>query len=135
MITQSITNPLGLSVFGSALLRVAPDVADITVSVSSLHAKPVEAFDKTKKRARAVRSFLESANVGDVQSSRTSLYQEWEGYSNKRVRGDYVARVTFNVILDDLDRVEEVVSGVVEAGVNEVDGVNFQSRELRQYRM
>ena len=32
----------------------------------------------------------------------------------------YSARVTFSVLLTDLDRMEEILVGVVDAGVNEV---------------
>jgi hypothetical protein len=39
----TIENPFGISVFGSALLRVSPDPATITAAITRLEAKPSEA--------------------------------------------------------------------------------------------
>jgi uncharacterized protein YggE len=133
--TQSIKNPLGLNVFGSALLRVAPDVASITLSVATTQKKPHAAFEETRTIAHAVRAFLAKSKVDDVQSSRIALSQEKE-YDGGRWRFQgYTARVSFNVILDDLDRVEEIICGAIDAGVNEIDSVAFQTRQLKEHRV
>lgn len=133
--SQSIKNPIGLNVFGSALLRVVPDVASINLSVSATQMQPTAAFAETRKNARAVREYFANANVNDVQSSRITLSQEWEYSGGRRKRQGYTARVVFNVVLDDLDRVEEIICGAVDVGANEIGDVNFQSRQLKQHRV
>ena len=37
---QAITNPFGITVFGSSVSRVAPDIASIRAAVSVLEPKP-----------------------------------------------------------------------------------------------
>ena len=49
--TQSIKNPIGLNVFGSALIRVTPDVASMNLSVTETQKKPKAAFEGTRKNA------------------------------------------------------------------------------------
>ena len=132
--TQSIKNPIGLNVFGSALIRVAPDVASVNLSVTATQKNPKGAFEEARKNARSVREYFASAMVNDVQSSRIMLSQEWNYSGGSRQRQGYTARVTFNVVLNDLDRIEEIICGAVDAGANEVGDVNFQSRQLKQYR-
>ncbi len=124
----------GLNVFGSALIRVAPDVASINLSVSATQKKPKAAFEETRKGAKAVRKYFSSANVEEVQSSRISLAQAYEYSGGRRHRDGYTARVSFNVVLEDLDRVEEVICGAVDAGANEIVSVDFQSRQLKEQR-
>ena len=133
--SQSIKNPLGVNVFGSALLRVVPDVASIDISVTHTQVKPNDAFQETRTVAHAVRQFFADTQVDDVQSSRITLSQEWEYISGRRRRQGYTARVTFNVILDDLDRIEEVICGAVDVGANEIGDVEFQTRQLKQHRI
>ena len=131
---QSIKNPIGLNVFGSALIRVAPDAASMNLSVTATQKKPKNVFEEVRKNARSVREYLAAANVTDVQSSRIMLSEEWDYSSGRRQRQGYTARVTFNVVLDDLDRIEEVICGAVDVGANEIGDVDFQSRQLKQYR-
>ena len=82
--SQSIKNPIGVNVFGSALLRVEPDVALINLSVAVTEKKPDVAFEETRAKAREVREFFAKAMVKDVQSSRITLSQEWEYDDGRR---------------------------------------------------
>lgn len=133
--SQSIRNPVGLNVFGSALLRVAPDVAAIHFSVATTDEKPAAAFEQTRATAGDVREFLVGAEVDDVQASRITLAEEWDYSGGRRRRRGYTSRISFHVILDDLDRIEDVVCGSVDAGVNEIGSVEFQTRQLQQVRV
>jgi uncharacterized protein YggE len=46
----------------------------------------------------------------------------------------YAAHVGFEIILRDLDRIEPILVGVVNAGANEIGSVDFQTTKLREYR-
>ena len=65
---QSIQRPVGVSVFGSALLRVAPDRVSVCSTVVPRQRRPADAFREARAGAQAVRQFLERAGVADVQS-------------------------------------------------------------------
>ena len=132
--TQSIKNPIGLNVFGSALLRVAPDVASIHLSVTATQAQPKDAFEETRTNARAVREYFAAANVSDVRSSRITLSELWDYSGSHRKRQGYTARVSFNIVSADLERIEEIICGAVDVGANEIGKVDFQSRQLKHYR-
>ena len=134
-VSQAIPSPQGLSVFGSALIRVAPDVASLTFSASRQQKKPRAAFEETRSAAAAIRAFLDKSNVGDVQASRVTLSQQWDYVGGKPKPGGYVAKASFNVLLDDLDQLEAILSGVVDAGANEITEVSFQSRTLKEHRV
>jgi uncharacterized protein YggE len=131
---QAIQTPLGVTVFGSALLRVSPDIASINFVVSSLEPHPKNAFTKTRSDVQRVRAYLTQAAIDDVQSSHiklTSVYRYVQG--EEQFQG-YSANVTFHVLMRDLDRLEELLSGIVDAGVNNIKSVDFQSTRLKEFR-
>jgi hypothetical protein len=47
---QAVTNPFGITVFGSSIRRVPPDIASIKAAVSVLEQKPADAFSVSKKK-------------------------------------------------------------------------------------
>src|SRR5262245_23708420 len=71
----------GVKVFGSAVVRVAPDTASIIVAVSRLEQKPEAAFSKAREGAQGVTAYLHKAGVKDFGSSRVTLSQEYR-YTN-----------------------------------------------------
>jgi uncharacterized protein YggE len=133
-VSQAIKSPFGVSSFGSALIRVAPDLASVSFSATRLQKTPAAAFKETRAAAQAVRQFLDKTGVKDVQASRITLSQQWNFSGGVRRSEGYSAKASFHVVLDNLDQLEEVLAGVVGAGANEIDAVVFQSRQLKEFR-
>jgi uncharacterized protein YggE len=124
----------GVKVFGSAILRVEPDVASLQFSVGRKAKQPKDAFRDTRQAVRGVRAYLDQAGVGEVAASRITLSQTFEYSGGKQTPTGYLARVSFNVLLADLDRMEEILVGVVDAGSNEIGSVEFQTTRLKEHR-
>jgi uncharacterized protein YggE len=57
---------------------------------------------------------------------------QWTNGENRFV--GYRAHIGFNVILRDMDRVDAVLSGLIEAGAHEVTSVSFQTTRLKELR-
>ena len=136
VIQQSIRTPLGVTVFGSHVLRVDPDYAVATVTVNRTAAQPAEAFAKTREATDAVRAALRNAGLADknVQSSLVTLQTVF-----KHVAGDsqfvgHRASVQFQVVIEQLDELQPLLSGMVEGGADTVHSVTFQTRKLRELR-
>jgi uncharacterized protein YggE len=124
----------GVKVFGSAILRVEPDVASLQFAVSRQAKQPRDAFHQTHQAVRGVRTYLAQAGAGDVAASRITLSRTYEHSSGRQQPTGYAARVGFNILLSDLDRMEEILIGVVDAGANEIGYVDFQTTRLREHR-
>lgn len=133
-ISQTIHNPVGINVFGSALIRVEPDFASLNFSVSHLAQHPKDAFREVRAKAQEVRAYLAQAQISEVSSSHISLAEETEYTNGKNRMIGYSAKIAFNVVLRDLSRVEEVLAGIVDAGVNRISAVEFQTSRLREVR-
>ncbi|MBC8071377.1 MAG: SIMPL domain-containing protein [Deltaproteobacteria bacterium] len=135
-VSQSIQRPFGINVFGSSVLRVKPDHAALSFAVTRTHEKPAEAFAAARRAVEDVRAFLASGDLGgpDVQVSRPTLRQAMRGYGDKLEYVGYTARAGFHVHVRDLDRLEAVLAGVVEAGVDLIEGTELRSVKLALLR-
>jgi uncharacterized protein YggE len=135
-VVQSIRNPSGISVFGSYVVRVEPDVVLVTFSVTNTKPEPPAAFAATHEALTSIRAYLRQADVApaEVQSSHVNLSAEHEGYGKERVFLGYQARVSLSVRLTDLRRFEEILAGVVKAGANQIVATEFQTTRLPELR-
>jgi len=104
--------------------------------VSRVTARPAEAFAKTKEAASKVRTFLKGATIDarDVQMTRTILELAVTGFGEKREVLGHRAKVGFLVTLRALDHLEPILVGIVDAGAHAIDGVRFETTELKQLR-
>ena len=131
---QAIRTPFGVTVFGSAISRIAPDLASLKVSVSRLEQKPADAFARARQGSQAVQECLRKARISEFGASRITLAQKHRFIGNEMKFLGYEAKVSFHVVLTELDRVEELLTALVTAGANEVDSVSFETTRLKEVR-
>ena len=127
----AIEHPFGISVFGSALLRVPPDSVTIRATITWLEEKPSDAFAKARKAEQSVSVFLRKAPVRESGLSRISLSQEYRYANNERRSIGYLAWIGLTVVISELDQIERVLSGLVDAGANEITATEFHTVKLR----
>lgn len=125
--SESIENPWGVSVFGAASISAEPDVAKLRVAVRETRDTPKEAFDITRAQAARVREVLRGHGIPDgaVSASRVALKSTWSYSGNKRHFEGYESSAAFVITLRELETLELVLVDVVDAGANQVDGVDF----------
>lgn len=133
-VTRAITSPFGISVFGSSIVRVDPDIASLSFAVSRTEMDPKEAFAEAHEGADSVREFLLQVGVSEIGSSRVSLTQTFS-YSGGEARSvGYDARIVFNVLLRDLEKMESLLAGIVDAGANVISPADLQTSQLKAVR-
>jgi len=131
---QPIVTPFGVSVFGSAIVRVVPDVVVLRFLVSQIKAHPKESFQAARESAQRVQTFLSASGIKEAGSSHISLNEAYRYENNVQKFLGYRAQVEFRVILSELSRLEEILVGAVDAGVNNILSVDFQSKRLKEIR-
>src|SRR5262245_7964827 len=134
-VQQTIQRPFGVNVLGSCVARVKPDFATISFAVTRVAEKPADAFAAARKAVDAVRAFLGRSDVApaDVQGSPATLHHELRGLDAEST-GRHEAVASFVVHLRDLDRLEAVLAGLVDAGVDQIDGVQPRTSKLADVR-
>ncbi len=133
--SQSIDAPWGASVFGAASVDAAPNLARLRVAIAETRPKPGEAFEATRGGVNRIRDVLRGHGIPDtaVSTSRLDLKSSWDYGSKRRFLG-YECTASFVIELRDLDLLEPVLVDVVEAGANEVDGVEFDVSAKKELR-
>jgi uncharacterized protein YggE len=133
-ITQAIESPLGITVFGSFVLRVEPDIASVSFAVSRLMEQPRDAFHQVREGAQRVKTFLAQAKLDDFGASLITLSKTYEHKSGDRQFAGYLARTAFHLVLHDVNIIEEVLAGIIDSGVDELNEVEFQTSRLKAIR-
>jgi uncharacterized protein YggE len=124
----------GIKVFGSAVLRVDPDLVSLRIAVWRQAKQPKDAFRETHHALERVRAYLTQAGIADVAGSHITLSQAYEYVEGRNRPTGYQGQVGLNVLLADLKRLEEVLVGVVDAGANQIAGVEFRTSRLKEFR-
>ena len=120
-----------ISLTGHGEVRMAPDLAIVTIGVMSSAASAREALDANTKAMQAVMASLTGAAIGtrDIQTSNFMVNPRYDyGQNNaqppKVVGYDVSNNVT--VTVRKLDSLGSVLDSVVSAGSNQINGVMFQ---------
>jgi uncharacterized protein len=131
---QAVPNPFGITVFGSAVIRVEPDLASIRASVSAVEQKPAEAFTKARRGGRSVQDYLRTLRDAEFGASRIALTRAFRFTNGSNQFVGYEAKISFRIRLSDLDQVDKITEALVEAGANEIESVSFETSRLREVR-
>lgn len=79
-------------------------------------------------------AFLRNTPVKESGLSRISLAQQYRFTGSEKQPIGYLARIGLTVVLSELDQMEYVVSGLVDAGVNEITSTEFHTTKLKELR-
>lgn len=109
-------------------VKAEPDIADLSVGVTSRGATAAEALASQRARMASTVAALKAEGVAapDIQTSALSLNPQYsdEDRGQRRLTG-YEATNMMSARLRDLKRVGAVVDAVVAAGADRIDGLTF----------
>lgn len=89
-------------------------------------------MDNTSRRILAA---LKAANIDNKDIQTAYLDLQPTSYYEKRVRiNNFTATQSLSVTIRDLSHLDNVMDAVMSAGANRIDGIEYQSSELREYR-
>lgn len=122
-----------ISVSGEGIVKVVPDQVLIKVRVenkgkSAQEVKQLndEAIDQVLKYAKSV-----DIEKKDINTEYVNLNKNYD-YQTKEY--EYVANQSISILLKDLDKYTEFTQGLLTAGINRIDGVEFKSTEIEKHK-
>jgi uncharacterized protein YggE len=133
--------PAQIDVSGSAEIKVAPDEVDLSVSVESRDASLDLAKLQNDQGVAKTLDFLKHNGVKDkdVQTDYVSV----EPVYDPRDRNDYATQTKplfyrvskgIGIKLTDVSSFDGVLTGLIANGVNNVQGIDFRTSDLRKYK-
>ena len=118
-----------ITVTGEGTVQVTPDMATISLGVTTDGSSAAEAMAANSKALQAVIDRLKSAGIEDrdLQTSNLSLNPNWVGYDagqTPKIAG-YVASNMLSVRVRALDTLGTVLDASITDGANTLNGITF----------
>ncbi len=132
-VVSAQNNPIPqVTVTGEGIVRVTPDMATITIGVNNQGNDANEVKKQNDETVDAVIKYLKKANIAkeDYQTQRVYLNRNYD-YDKKKYY--YVANQTITVKLKDLNKYDTLITGLTDVGVNNIQGVEFESSKQKEH--
>lgn len=120
--------PRTVSVNGSGVISLTPDIATISIGVHTEDEDATKAVAENNRQAQAVADALKAFGIDekDIRTQNFSIYPQTQwGKEGERIGIIYVVDNTVKVTVRDLEKIGDVLNAVVEAGANNIYGIAF----------
>ena len=130
------TEPRLITVTGEAEVLVVPDEVVFDLTVQTLNKELRLAKAQSDERLKKLIDLTRRYNVDpkDVQTDYIKLEPRYRGNDESRLFIGYSVRKDLVFTLRDVTRAEELLSEILESGITRVNGVRFQTSQMRKYR-
>jgi uncharacterized protein len=130
------TAPATITVTGEGMTEVAPDLATLSIGVTTTGPTAAEALAANSASLTAVLEKLKAAGIEDrdIQTSNLSVNPNWTGYDSSSSGpkiADYTAMNFVTIKIRKLDGLGAVLDAAVSDGANTVNGLTFGLQDPR----
>jgi hypothetical protein len=125
-----------ITVSGEAVVNVKPDIVIISLGIETSDADINVAKQKNNEIMKKAVAAMKEIGVPekDIQTDYISVAPRWRNESLRDTFLGYFVRNSLVVTLEEAAKVEDLVTRVLQAGVNYINGVDFQAVQFKQYR-
>lgn len=122
-----------ISVSGEGKVKAVPDQAFISVTVETKGTNATSVKKQNDETIEKVIQFIKKIKLPkeDVQTKRISLNPQ---YDYEKKKHNYNATQTLEILLKDLAQYDALMEGLVDAGINRINTVEFKTSQLTQYQ-
>jgi uncharacterized protein YggE len=128
--------PRLITVTGEAEVLVVPDEVVFDLTVQNINREMRVAKTQTDEQLKKLLELTRRYKIDpkDVQTDYIKLEPRYRGNDESRTFIGYAVRKDLVFTLRDVSRAEELLSEVMESGITRVNGVRFQTSQMRKYR-
>jgi len=125
-----------VTVYGTAELKVVPDVVDVSVSVEVRGKDLASTASQQNSRITDAIAMIRKAGVDakDIQTDFTNIAPVYSNSKNGRNFDYFVARKGIAFTLKDTAKYDALMAALIQAGVDRVQSVHFRATDIRKYR-
>ncbi len=121
-------SPEGITVHGHAEIMLKPDIARLTVSVTTNAPHQADAARNNATQATALLKALKAAGIAsdDIQTSGYTVQPQYEyPKDGKQVLNGYQVTNSMDVTIRNLDKIGAIIDKAVQSGATQIDGPNY----------
>jgi hypothetical protein len=133
--SASAPDPGIITVTGDAEVRVVPDEVILTLGIETWDKNLKTAKQQNDTRSSAVINTIQRFGVSPrhIQTGHISVQPVYDDYNRLGLDGYFVRKI-ITVTLKDLAKFEDLLTAAIDAGANNVQGIQFRTTQLRQHR-
>lgn len=128
---QTHNNPPSIDVSGDGVVRVVPDEVTIKVRVEHSANEVKGLKEKNDQVVREVLKFVKKEGIAE-KDIRTEYMNLGKNYDYNTKKYSYTANQSLSIRVQDLSKYESLMSGLLESGINRIDGISFSSSERQK---
>lgn len=126
--TATTTNAVSFSGEGKVVAK--PDIAKVQLSIVTDALTSKAAQDDNSKKSKAVTDYLKKQDIDDkdIKTTGYNIYPQYKypQYGGRPTITGYQVNQSMEVKVHDLDKVSNILDGVVSAGANQVNQLSFE---------
>lgn len=126
MMAQNTLPPNTIDITGEGIVRVVPDEVTINIRVENTGENTKTLKEQNDATISEVLKFLKKMDIAD-KDVRTEYMNLSKNYDYNSKTYTFAANQSLSVKLRDLKKYEQVMKGLIDTGINRIDGVNFSS--------
>lgn len=133
LFAQETKQPQGIFVTGEGTVKAVPDEVIIKSQIEHEGVSAGEVKKQNDETVDAVIKYLKGEGIAEkhIKTDYINLNKRYN-YNDKSYT--YVASQAISITLEDLDDYEEIMRGLLENGLNGINGVEFKSSELEKHK-
>jgi len=122
-----------IDVLGVGIVKVTPDEVTIKVQVEHKGQQPKELKQKNDFIMNDVLVFIKSMNIADKQV-KTEYVRLNKNYDYQTKTYNFSANQSVSIYLKDLELYEYLMNGLMERGINRIDGISFSTSKIKELK-
>jgi uncharacterized protein YggE len=122
-----------IEVMGVGIVKVTPDEVTIKVQVEHKGQNPKELKQKNDFIINDVLAFIKSMNIADKQVQ-TEYVRLNKNYDYQTKTYNFSANQSVSIHLKNLELYESLMNGLMERGINRIDGISFSASTINDLK-
>lgn len=123
---QNTLPPPTIDVTGEGIVRVVPDEVTINIRVENTGENTKALKEQNDATISEVLKFLKKMDIAD-KDVKTEYMNLSKNYDHNSKTYTFAANQSLSVKIRDLKKYETVMKGLIDTGINRIDGVNFST--------
>ena len=121
-----------VNVTGEGVVKVEPDEVLIKSRIEHEGPSATSVKKQNDEVVNKVMTYLKSQNIDekDIQTDYVNLNKRYD-YNEKTY--SYVANQAISIKLRDIEEYEKIMKGLLENGLNRIDGIQFKSSKMEEH--
>lgn len=120
-----------ISVTGEGKIKVVPDQAVVTVGFQNTGKDAKEVKTLNDEVVDKVIKFLKKSGIPATEY-KTNNVSLGKNYDYEKKKYNFQANQTLTIALKDLSKYDEIMMGLNDAGINNIQGVEFKSSKMEE---